>query len=188
MERIEFLVEEKSIAEILFVLLPKILPTNWNLNQNYFIRSFEGKSDLAKSIPKKSKIYGNLPNTGIVIIHDQDSADCKQLKNKLIKLAKDNGNSRLLVRIVCRELESWYLGDFIAIQHAYPDFKAENYINLSKFRSPDKLVNASEELQKILPVYQKISSAKKISHFLNIEQNKSESFNQFIAGIKRFVN
>ena len=51
MARIEILVEEPSMKEFLNILLPKILDNDWILNENYFIRSFEGKSDLQKNIP-----------------------------------------------------------------------------------------------------------------------------------------
>jgi hypothetical protein len=43
--RVEILTEESSMAEVLKVILPKILPDQWILNQNYFIRPHEGKSD-----------------------------------------------------------------------------------------------------------------------------------------------
>ena len=59
MARIEILVEEKSMKELLSVLLPTILPNNWILDENYFIRSFEGKSDLQKNIPSKVKVLSN---------------------------------------------------------------------------------------------------------------------------------
>ena len=36
MDRLEFLVEEESMAEILKVLLPQILSDSWKLNENYF--------------------------------------------------------------------------------------------------------------------------------------------------------
>lgn len=55
MDRLEFLVEERSMAEVLKVLLPRILPASWVLGENYFIRPHEGKSDLKRSIPKKLK-------------------------------------------------------------------------------------------------------------------------------------
>lgn len=51
MDRLEFLVEERSMAEVLKVLLPRILPASWVLDENYFIRPHEGKSDLKRSIP-----------------------------------------------------------------------------------------------------------------------------------------
>ena len=58
MARIEILVEEPSMKAFLSILLPKILSDNyWTLNQNYFIRSFDGKSDLQNNIPSKIKAF-----------------------------------------------------------------------------------------------------------------------------------
>ena len=187
MARIEILVEEKSMKELLSVLLPTILPNNWILDENYFIRSFEGKSDLQKNIPSKVKVLSNWNHepTGVVVLQDQDSADCRVLKSKLLKLCNDSGNCPNLIRIVCKELEAWYIGDFKAIQLAYPKFKGDLYKNRAKYRNPD-LCNASYELRKILPEFQKVSSAKKIAPFLNINNNRSESFNQTISGILKF--
>jgi hypothetical protein len=59
MPRVEILVEEPSMKEFLGILLPKILDDFWVLNSNFFIRSFEGKSDLQKNIPSKIKAYSN---------------------------------------------------------------------------------------------------------------------------------
>lgn len=187
MARIEILVEEPSMKEFLTILLPNILDNQWNLNENYFIRSFEGKNDLQKNIPSKVKFLSNRNHeaVGVVIMQDQDSSDCKILKQKLIDICNQNGNCPKLVRIVCRELESWYLGDFVAINKAYPSFKYQNYINKSKFRVPDNC-NAFDELKKILPEFQKVGGAKKIAPFINVESNKSESFNQTVKGLLRF--
>lgn len=82
MARIEILVEEPSMKEFLNILLPKILDNDWILNENYFIRSFEGKSDLQKNIPSKVKLLSNWNHeaSGIIIMQDQDSSDCKILK------------------------------------------------------------------------------------------------------------
>lgn len=187
MARIEILVEEPSMKEFLTILLPNILDNQWNLNVNYFIRSFEGKNDLQKNIPSKVKFLSNWNHeaVGIVIMQDQDSSDCKILKQKLIAICNQNGNCPKLVRIICRELESWYLGDFVAVNGAYPNFKYQNYINKSKFRIPDNC-NAFDELKKILPEFQKVGGAKKIAPFISIENNKSESFQQTISGLVRF--
>ncbi|WP_281336801.1 DUF4276 family protein [Flavobacterium eburneipallidum] len=187
MARIEILVEEPSMKEFLTILLPKILDHHWGLNENYFIRSFEGKNDLQKNIPSKVKFLSNWNHeaVGVVIMQDQDSSDCKVLKQKLIAICNQNGNCPKLVRIICRELESWYLGDFVAINEAYPNFKHQNYINKSKFRIPDNC-NAFDELKKILPEFQKVGGAKKIASFININENKSESFKQTVTGLIRF--
>jgi hypothetical protein len=187
MARIEILVEEPSMKEFLTILLPNILNKQWNLNENYFIRSFEGKSDLQKNIPSKVKFLSNWNHeaAGVVIMQDQDSSDCKVLKQKLTDICNQNGDCPKLVRIICKELESWYLGDFLAVNKAYPSFKHQNYINKSKFRIPDNC-NAFDELKKILPEFQKVGGAKKIAPFINVQDNKSESFQQTISGLIRF--
>lgn len=189
MARIEILVEEPSMKEFLTILLPNILEKQWSLNENYFIRSFEGKSDLQKDIPSKVKFLINCSHeaVGVVIMQDQDSSDCKTLKQKLLEICNQNDNCPKLVRIICREFESWYIGDFVAVNKAYPSFKHQNYINKSKFRIPDNC-NASDELKKILPEFQKVGGAKKIAPFINIVNNKSESFQQTISGLKRFFD
>lgn len=187
MARIEILVEEPSMKEFLTILLPNILDNQWALNENYFIRSFEGKNDLQKNIPSKVKFLSNWTHeaVGVVIMQDQDSSDCKVLKQKLLNICNQNGDCPKLVRIICRELESWYLGDFLAINKAYPNFKYKNYINKSKFRIPDNC-NAFDELKKILPEFQKVGGAKKIAPFVNIYENKSQSFKQTVSGLVHF--
>lgn len=112
MDRIEFLVEELSMAELLKVVLPRILPAPWELDNNYYIHPHEGKSDLKRSIPTKLRAYRKRPfSTCFVVIQDQDSNDCKQLKQELVDLCKANKSDNItyLVRIVCHELEAWYM-------------------------------------------------------------------------------
>ena len=53
MARIEILVEAPSMKEFLSLLLPRVLNYPWVLNENYFIRSFEGKNDLQKNMKLK---------------------------------------------------------------------------------------------------------------------------------------
>jgi hypothetical protein len=135
MARIEIMVEERSMKEFLTIFLPVVMDEFWVLNQNVFIRSFEGKSDLQKNISSKLKAYSNWHEpTGVIILQDQDSNDCIELKNKLVELCARRGNCRTLIRIVCREFESWYLGDFEALGRSYPAFKFEKFINKPKIR------------------------------------------------------
>ncbi len=185
--RIEFLLEEESMKHALEILLPKILPPSYKIGENCFLRPHNGKSDLRNSIPKKVKVFSHFhEETKLVILHDQDSNDCKALKKDLKKLCEDNGNCPVLIRIPCRELEAWYLGDMDAIEQAYPTFKASNFRNKEKFRNPDDC-RASSELKKIIPTFQKGIAAKKIPKYMSIERNTSESFNQFVNGLKAFL-
>lgn len=182
MERIEILVEEASMEECLRNLLPRIVPENWELGRNYFIRKHQGKSDLKKSIHAKLPVYENFHElVSVIILHDQDSSDCKILKQELLNLSK-SFTKPLLIRIVCRELESWYLGDLKAIEQAYPNFKSSKHLNKQALRKPDNL-NAKDYLKKILPLYREIASSREISKHLNINENRSESFNNFINGL-----
>lgn len=95
-----FLLEERSMKEVLDVLLPQILPKG----VMFKTIPHSGKSDLQQSIPKKLKAW-NTPDTKFVIVQDQDGANCVDLKKHLLELTKPSGRE-VLVRIACRELES----------------------------------------------------------------------------------
>jgi hypothetical protein len=41
MDRLEILVEEPSIAEVLKLILPKVLPEGWTLGSNCFVSKSE---------------------------------------------------------------------------------------------------------------------------------------------------
>ena len=153
MERLEILVEEPSIAEVLKVILPKILPVGWALGENCFIRHHEGKQDLQQSVPRKIRVASKKDIcTGFIILQDQDSNDCYLLKSKLVGLCESSQQGGHIipykVRIVCHELESWYLGDMDALEKVFPHFHAASYKGKSKFRQPDECVNPKQELKK----------------------------------------
>lgn len=186
-EQIEFLLEEPSMANALKVILPQILPEGFRLDVNCFLRPHQGKQDLQKSIPKKIKTFSkfHIPSK-VIIVHDQDSNDCKELKSNLLRLCADNGNCPVLVRIACRELENWYLGDMDAINKVYPTFKPKNHKYKSKFRTVDH-ANGAQELESLIPSFQKGYASRNIPNHFQIEENKSESFNQFKEGVKKFL-
>ncbi len=184
MGRIEILVEEASMEECLRNLLPRLVPVHWKLDENYFIRKHQGKSDLKKSIRAKIPVFAHFHDpVSVIILHDQDSADCKLLKEEIRQICGQY-NRQLLIRIVCRELESWYLGDLNAIELAYPKFKSKTYKNRATLRNPDNL-NAKDYLKSILPEYREISSSREISKHLDVKSNNSESFKQFVMGVER---
>jgi hypothetical protein len=124
----------------------------------------------------------------VVILHDQHSHDCVSLKHELVELCRSSGNYPFLIRIVCKELESWYLGDMEAIEKAYPGFKAQKYKNKRKFRNPDYCSSASDELSKILPRFHKGTASKTIPLHFNIPRNTSPSFKHFVSGLTRIIN
>lgn len=187
-EIIEILVEEPSMKNLLSIVLPTILPEGYILEQNCFIRSFDGKQDLQKSIPKKVRAYQSFSQrVKVIIIQDQDSNNCFYLKQEIQRLISENNPTiPYLIRIACRELESWYLGDMQAIEKTYPKFKASNHQRKAKFRCPDAC-NAFDELRKIIPDFQKGFASKTIPNYFHLDKNRSTSFNHLLTGIKQFL-
>lgn len=106
MTSLVFFLEEPSAREMLKGLLPKFVPSN--ITVQYVV--FEGKQDLEKRLPMKLKAWQK-PESLFVILRDQDSGDCLNIKSNLLEKAVSAGKPNVLVRIACHELESFYLGD-----------------------------------------------------------------------------
>lgn len=173
-----FLVEEKSMKCFLDGILPRILPEG----VLYITIAHEGKSDLQKSIPHKLRGW-TTPDVKFVIVQDQDSNDCRKLKQRLVELCENSGKE-VLVRIACHELEAWYFGDMNAVSQAYHK-DLESIKRKKLYRVPDNIINPKKELQKILPEHQQILGAKKIAAYIDVGNNSSTSFNVFVEGVQR---
>jgi hypothetical protein len=166
-------------------VLPRII--NDDIHVKYIV--FDGKHDLEKQIEKKLKNW-QLPNTKFIIIRDKDSADCLLIKSNLRQKCLNAGRNDVLIRIACSELESWYLGDLQAVESGLGIRGLSGMQNNSKYRSPDILGNAAQELFSITKKkYQKIGGSREISPYLKLDQsNKSDSFNVFIDGILDIIS
>ncbi len=71
--RLETFLEEQPAELFLRGLLPRILPAGWEVDVNIFLRPHEGKSDLAKSLPRKVKSFVSYPQpVRLLVLHDQD--------------------------------------------------------------------------------------------------------------------
>ena len=90
-------------------------------------------------------------------------------------------------------MECWFLGDLNAVSLIYKRFKPENYLNTREFRNVDEIQNAPSKLLEIIPELSKkrnlpkLELSKNIAPYLDIENNKSVSFNHFITGIKKLI-
>lgn len=173
-----FLLEEKSMKYFLDGILPRILPEE----VSYITIPHEGKSDLQKSIPKKLKGW-TAKDVKFVIVQDQDSNDCRDLKQKLLSLCLQTEHE-VLVRIACHELEAWYFGDLNAVSKAY-GVDLNDIKRKKQYRIPDDIVNPKNELKKFLPGHQQISGAKKIAEYIDVDNNISVSFQMFVEGVRR---
>ena len=182
MTQLVFFLEGPSEREMLKGLLPRLLPPL--VYPRYVV--FEGKQDLMKQLPKKLRNW-QTPNSLFVVLRDQDSSDCREVKQKLTELCREAKRPNTLVRIACRELEAWYLGDLQAIEVA---FEAKNLVprqETRKFRNPDSLQNPVKELCLLAPAYQKISGSRCMGLHLSLQANRSKSFQVFVAGIRTLL-
>ena len=177
------LLEEPSAAAMLKGVLPRLLPETTTT----FI-TFEGKQDLEKRFVRRIKFWQD-PKAVFLVMRDQDSGDCKTIKKRLMKMVQETGKAdRVLIRIACRELESFYLGDLAAVEAGLeiPDLKKLQ--KKAKYRDPDHLENPSKILDSLTDgYYQKVSGSEAIAPFLNLEpeMNCSASFQVLLRGIRR---
>ncbi|OQY55717.1 MAG: hypothetical protein DRR08_12260 [Candidatus Parabeggiatoa sp. nov. 2] len=178
-KQLVFLLEEPSMAEVLKVLLPKVLPDD----VGFKLIIHDGKQDLEKSIPTRLRQW-KTPNTYFVIVRDQNSDDCVKLKQRLKHLCQQAGKPDTLVRIVCHELEAWFLGDLAAVEKAFKINGLAKQQPNKKFRNPDRLANASQELGKLIKNYEKRQGARAIAPCLDLSNNRSSSFQVFIKGVQ----
>lgn len=188
MKKIVFLLEEPSMKEFLDNLLPDLLTSLGIDNSKFSFKTVphEGKQDLEKSIPRKLRAWRE-PGVRFIVIRDQDGADCIRLKEKLYQLCVDAGRDDSIIRIACNELESWLLGDLVAVAAAYNRPEIARLQTKAKYREPDKLTNAAQELKRLISGYQKLGGARLIASHINYQRNHSNSFRVLIEGVVRAI-
>ncbi|MBW9336824.1 DUF4276 family protein [Herbaspirillum sp. RU 5E] len=180
---IVFLLEEPSAKAMLETLLPRILDPQLH----HRLIPFEGKQDLEKQLERKLRGYLN-PAARFLIMRDQDShADCKALKKTLLaKCAAAGKGDVSLVRIACRELESFYLADLEAVESAFCLAGLRKFQGTAKYRDPDRLGSPSKELHELTGgKYQKVGGSRALGSHLDLENTRSNSFSNLIQGIRR---
>jgi hypothetical protein len=183
MKTMVFFLEEPSAREMLAGILPRILPDDMQIR--YVV--FQGKQDLEKNLTAKLRGW-MLPDSIFVVMRDQDSGDCTAIKTKLVTLCDKAGKGGVLVRIACRELESFYLGDLVAVEKGLglKGLKAKQ--RERKFRNPDTLENPADELFRLTNNrYDKVSGSRAIGPYLNLKSNCSKSFKVLLSGINNLI-
>lgn len=174
-----FLVEEDSMKLLLEGLLPRIHP-----ELPFVCLSHQGKLDLDRSIPRKLKAY-RTPGARFVVLRDQDHADCFALKRRLRQTCIEAGREDAVVRIACRELEAWYIGDLEALEAAFGLSGIAALAKKARFRDPDSVTNPSAEIRKLVPGFRKMSGARRMAAALRPERNRSRGFRHLMTAIDR---
>ena len=182
MTKLVFLVEEPSMADLLDGLLPRLFPA-----LRFQCVPHDGKQDLEKSIPRKLRAWRE-PGVRFVVARDQDSADCRQVKARLADLCRNAGRADVLVRVVCRELEAWYIGDPEALVRAFPEARRRRRmlreLSRARYRNPDTVVRPSEAIARQIPEFQRRLGARRMAILLS-QENRSRSYQVFLEGVER---
>ena len=183
--RIIFLLEEPSMKTFLEGLLPRLFP-GMVANEHFLCIKHEGKSDLDTSIPRKLKAW-RIPNDRFVILRDNDNANCVDLKARFLDVCVKSGQPNTLIRLVCQELESWYIGDLPALAEAFDNEKLNSPALQKRFSDPDSWQKPSVELDRLIPAFQKGGAARAMAESLVADRNKSTSFQFFVSGVRRLA-
>lgn len=183
MTELVFFLEEQSAEELLKGLLPRILPAD----MTFRCIVFEGKQDMEKQITRRISGY-RAPNARFIVLRDQDAGDCLVVKKRLKSLCRQTKDDDVLVRIACRELESWYLADLQAVEKGLSFKKLADQQQARKYRAPDYLHSPKQELMRLTKNrYQEIGGSRAIAPHLNPDNTRSRSFAVFIAGIRKLA-
>lgn len=196
-QHLEILVEERSMKEFLEVLLQRLLP----VDRTFSIYSFRGKQDLLKELPPRLHSYRHWlpPDWRLVVMVDQNGDDCRELKEQLEQKVAEAGLTtrtqagarswQVVNRIVIKELEAWYFGDWEAVRAAYPRVSA-SVSSKARYRDPDGIQGTWEAFEGILKKkgyfktgLRKIEAARKVARYFDPARNRSHSFKVFLDAI-----
>jgi hypothetical protein len=180
MKTLVLLLEEPSAREMLKGLLPRLLPQD--VEPKYVV--FEGKQDLDKQLVRRLRGWSR-PNSRFLVLRDQDAGECRAIKNSLLEKCEEAGRPETVVRIACRELEAWYLGDLAAVESALNLRGLSKHQKMTRLRNPDTVVNPASELRRLTrDAYQKVAGSRAIGPELGIDGNPSRSFQVFVETLK----
>lgn len=184
MKTLVFFVEGPSEEELLQALRMRLLPPDTVEMQ---IKRFQGKQDMEANLVRLLRGWRKA-DSAFLILRDQDKGECWPVKEKLAALCRESGKSEWLVRIACREVESFFLGDLAAVERGLGVKGLGTKQNKQKFRDPDRLNKPADELERLIGrPYRKKADARAIAPCLDLDHNTSRSFNALIAGIRRLA-
>jgi len=96
----------------------------------------------------------------------QDMANCREVKTKLLRLCGAAKRADSLVRVICRELEAWYIGAPGALEDAFPERRGQlsRALRGRRYRNPDDVTRPSDALAELIPGFRKRLGASVVSH------------------------
>ncbi len=211
----EVLVEDRSGSIALEHVLKKILGAN-NAVHSWRLHPYRGIGRVPKDLrsgkdPRKRLLLDRLPRilqgygrslgdvgpSAVLVVVDSDARDCRAFKRELLDvLDACNPRPRTLFRIAVEESEAWLLGDRDAVKAAYPgarDSVLDRYVQDSRCGTWEVLADAihpggAASLGKWPASGQaKCEWAEKIAPRMDVDHNRSRSFQVFRDGVRRLA-
>ena len=212
----EVLAEDASGSIALGYILEKILGANYT-DHSWRMHPFRGKGRLPNNLyeapsPKNQQLLNNLPGllrglgrsldestSVVVVVVDLDDDDCLRFKQDLLDVLNScNPRPRALFRIAIEESEAWLLGDRAAVKAAYPnarDAVLNGYLQDSICGTWEVLADAvhlggAARLNRLgFPAdgMAKCDWARSIGPHMNVDSNKSKSFQVFRDGVRKLA-
>ncbi len=203
----EILVEDQSGGKALEKIVPKIIGNGHNLRIHSYKGIGSIPKNLKANVDKRNRtLLGNLPATlrgfgrqhrycknfsAVIVVCDLDKRCCKAFLRELTDVLNScDPKPQIRFCIAIEEGEAWFLGDIPAIKSAYPKAKnkiLKQYVNDSICGTWELLADAifpggRKELSAKGPHaigQEKSKWAEKIGKDMDVENNKSPSFNHF---------
>lgn len=210
----QFLIEDRSSAALVEIIMRKVVGERQDVTydckffkgiggftkKNTVKETKNGKllNDLATYLRGFDKSLRHIP-AAIFVVVDNDERDTAAFRSELNDVALQNGICVDYVFCVAvEEVEAWLLGDERAVVAAYPAAKTQiidDYEQDSICGTWEVLANAVypgglTKFLKDCPSYTekgayKFEWAAKIGEFMDLANNKSPSFNNFMCEINR---
>lgn len=158
-------------------------------------------TDLSIFLKGFEKSLRGIPAT-IVVVVDNDDRNPEEFRKQLEQVA---ASSMIMIdHIFCiaiEEMEAWLLGDRQAIEQAYPHARfslLNDYVQDSICGTWEKLASALykgglKQFKKDCPTFRQVGTyklewAERIGQYLNLENNKSPSFQYFIRELNKRIS
>jgi hypothetical protein len=213
----EILVEDQSGKKALEILLPKMIGADHTFRVHPYKGIGHIPANMkAKSDPKRRILLDQLPKllrghgqtfasyplgcpAAVILVCDLDSRCLKEFHAELMKILEAcNPQPRTRFCIAIEEGEAWFLGDLSAVKAAYPNAKDEIlnvYQNDSICGTWERLADAvypgghrKLEAQGWQAVgRQKSEWADKITPHMDVENNRSPSFQYFYSKLRELT-
>ncbi len=169
-------VEERSKQHFLEAFL-----RTWRLDPAPDIKFFvaNGHSDLTRQLYTLMRAWRK-PRTRFLVLCDQDSADCVERKQELIAQVPCSRRNDVTVRIVCTELEGWYLADRTALREALPQFPQRAPPPPELRGPPDSIQRPASRIRRYAPFSKRDLAREMGRRMLPNRGSASSSFNLFI--------